>query len=465
MEESAKETVIIVHGTWAAPEPGVKRWYQPGDGVTAAGEFVSKLDAALQKRGSPARCWAHCTQAHQIFHWSGENSWIARTRAAAELGKYVLNLRKEGWCCHIVAHSHGGNVVLEALPQTTTALPSNLCPGKIVTLGTPFMNTMSPILKTIRKNRSSLTTFMALLFFSLLYSLLYQLVRDFIPTSYANFPNIIFSFLLLLMFLVTQHFSERKNQTAEHVFAEVAQMQLKFLAVGSMVDEPWQILHHMRNVSNPMAVQTNLIRYLISSTRARLSRNREVFKLTIGGGAWIWLLRLIVIFALFLVFLNVGIFLGFWSAMLSSGLAFIVGATITFLGLSLPVVIIMLPLIVTYIVRSRGWSVVVAIAMGLEGYPYQLPFIEQKPSFLPGNFVKYENMPTGAQEHALAMRGCWVDRRLDNITQTFSKLVVTSADMTSLLQTIEEDQTLVHAAYYTDNECIARIADWIAGRG
>jgi hypothetical protein len=47
MEEAAKETVIIVHGTWAAPALGVIRWYQPGDGATAAGGFVSKLDAAL----------------------------------------------------------------------------------------------------------------------------------------------------------------------------------------------------------------------------------------------------------------------------------------------------------------------------------------------------------------------------------------------------------------------------------
>jgi hypothetical protein len=30
--------------------------------------------------------------------------------------------------------------------------------------------------------------------------------------------------------------------------------------------------------------------------------------------------------------------------------------------------------------------------------------------------------------------------------------------------TIENDETLVHAAYYTDDECIARIADWISGR-
>jgi len=154
MEEAAKETVIVVHGTWAAPRPGVIRWYQPVDGATAAGGFVGKLDEALQKRGSPARCWAHCTQADQIFHWSGENSWIARTRAASELGNYVLKLRNEGWRCHIVAHSHGGNVVVEALPQITTALLFNASLGKIVTLGTPFMDTMSPILNRVSRNRN-----------------------------------------------------------------------------------------------------------------------------------------------------------------------------------------------------------------------------------------------------------------------------------------------------------------------
>ena len=146
MEEAAKETVIIVHGTYAAPKPGVSRWYQPAEGVPAT-EFITKLNDALQKRGSAARCWAHCSQGDQGFHWSGKNSWIDRTRAASELGNYVLQPRKEGWCCHIVAHSHGGNVVLEALPQIATALPSHAPLGKIVTLGTPFMDTMSQILK------------------------------------------------------------------------------------------------------------------------------------------------------------------------------------------------------------------------------------------------------------------------------------------------------------------------------
>ena len=102
--------------------------------------------------------------------------------------------------------------------------------------------------------------------------------------------------------------------------------------------------------------------------------------------------------------------------------------------------------------------------MGLEGYRHQLPLIEQSPSSLPENFVTYENMPTGAQQRALAMRGAWIDRHLNDVAQTFSKLVVTSADIVLLLRAIEADQKLVHAAYYTDPECIARIADWIAAK-
>jgi hypothetical protein len=147
LQVGAKETVIIVHGTWAAPEPGNARWYQAIDGVPAAEGFVGRLDAALEERGSPARCWAHCSQGDQIFHWSGDNSWIARTHAASRLGDYVAKLGNEGWRCHIVAHSHGGNVVVEALPQITATGAL----GTMVTLGTPFIDTMSPILRRARR--------------------------------------------------------------------------------------------------------------------------------------------------------------------------------------------------------------------------------------------------------------------------------------------------------------------------
>jgi hypothetical protein len=117
MGTATNETVIIVHGTWSAPQPDTIGWYQPADCNGTTGGFVNKLDAALQERGSAARCWAHCNEQNRIFHWSGENSWIARTHAASALAEYVGGLRKNGWRCHIVAHSHGGNVLVEALPQ------------------------------------------------------------------------------------------------------------------------------------------------------------------------------------------------------------------------------------------------------------------------------------------------------------------------------------------------------------
>jgi len=150
MEKSANETVIIVHGTWAAPDPDERRWYQPNDDRPCGLPFIDNLDAALAARGSSARCWAHCGPEHPAFHWSGENSWIDRTLAASALADYVAKLRIEGWHCHIVAHSHGGNVLIEALPHIMTSLDSQKPQARLVTLGTPFLDTTSPILQRIK---------------------------------------------------------------------------------------------------------------------------------------------------------------------------------------------------------------------------------------------------------------------------------------------------------------------------
>jgi hypothetical protein len=150
MEKSAKETVIIVHGTWAAPDPDERRWYLPNDDRPCGLPFIDNLDAALAARGSSARCWAHCDPEHPAFHWSGENSWIDRTLAASALADYVAKLRTEGWHCHIVAHSHGGNVLIEALPHIMTSLDSQQPQARLVTLGTPFLDTTSPILQRIK---------------------------------------------------------------------------------------------------------------------------------------------------------------------------------------------------------------------------------------------------------------------------------------------------------------------------
>lgn len=508
MEEAAKETVIVVHGTWAAPRPGAICWYQPVDGATAAGGFVGKLDEALQKCGSHARCWAHCTQADQIFHWSGENSWIARTRAASELGNYVLKLRTAGWRCHIVAHSHGGNVVLEALPQITTALLSNGSLGKIVTLGTPFMDTMSPILTRVSRNRNYIRriSWTVIVLYSLLLALVlarfgYKIffLRENLGWYYMQMALYIIVFIANI-WIIFYHGILHKYKSSDQPFNRIAKMQPIFLALGSLMDEPWQILHHMRNASNPMAARSNLVAYLISSMQSHISRRGHVaqifgaksyHEITTAEKRFVALSYLLIllfmappIITFLQAFFEVNVetmsvmiaiiimmFFVFWVT-LPLFFAPIFGTSFYSAFLSpfrwcahrVSVIKGIFTGIVTYVVRSRGWSVVLAMAMGLEGYRYQLPLIEPDPSRILGNFVKYENMPTGSQQRALAMRGAWIDRHLNDVAQTLSKLVVTSADITLLLRAIEADQTLVHAAYYTDDECVARIADWIAGK-
>lgn len=155
MEEGAKETVIIVHGTWAAPEPNQLSWYQIPEKPEDEPSFVSKLNAALGKRGSSARCWAHCKDNAEIFSWSGNNAWIDRTRAASELAGYINELQADGWRCHVVAHSHGGNLVAEALPHLKVApdRPIGLN-GTVTALGTPFVDALSPIMERMRRQRT-----------------------------------------------------------------------------------------------------------------------------------------------------------------------------------------------------------------------------------------------------------------------------------------------------------------------
>jgi hypothetical protein len=503
MDQTARETIVIVHGTFAGHKPGVCQWYQLTEGMPAPDGFIAKLNDALQKRGSAARCWAHCEKGDQGFHWSGKNNWVERTRAAAELGNYVLNLRKEGWCCHIVAHSHGGNVVLEALPQIADALPSGASLGKIVTLGTPFMDTMSPILQRIERNKilSKRLSWIALVWLLLSPAIQWVLEKAFASAGLTldsqSLITITMATFLVPATVFALLFFRRKSQNAKPI---AAQLQPKFLAISSPSDEPWMLLNHMRTYPNPLAVQTNLIRYLISSmqTHASLSRQmariyqrksyrdlRWVGKLVLALTHLWCLAGLSALLSIFFIIIPDAIFYGISGMekeLITLLVAVLVGGSVWVLvctrifgpafysaffapfrwcGYRLSIKGIFKE-IATFFVRRRSWSVVLEKAMGLEGYRHSLPRIEQKPSNVP--FVTYENMSTVVQERALAAQQDWIVRRFRDVSQTFSKMVITAADIDSLLRIVEADLSLVHAAYYTEDECIARIAAWIAGR-
>lgn len=73
------------------------------------------------------------------FFWSGANSWIDRKNAAESLAAYLSKLMPH-WRCHLVSHSHGGNVCHEAIRILAM---SNIEPERevrLVTLGTPFFH-------------------------------------------------------------------------------------------------------------------------------------------------------------------------------------------------------------------------------------------------------------------------------------------------------------------------------------
>ena len=120
--------------------------------------------------------------------------------------------------------------------------------------------------------------------------------------------------------------------------------------------------------------------------------------------------------------------------------------------------------VATYFVRRRMWSVLQRLALGLMAYPYPLPQVDRVPSVLPKAFFTYEDLPPSTVERVLAQRNEGIGGRFGTVSNLLAKTTITSADLSSFLEEVERDLTLVHAAYYADDECINRIARWIADR-
>lgn len=118
-------------------------WWHPGS------DFCRELDTLLQTKGASARCWAHLGRTRaldddplwglQPFAWTGANSELARHDAgralAAQLARLEVDPSVERY--HLIGHSHGGNVILQALRALSSA-PTKL--GQVVFLGTPVLS-------------------------------------------------------------------------------------------------------------------------------------------------------------------------------------------------------------------------------------------------------------------------------------------------------------------------------------
>lgn len=494
MTDITKQTVIVVHGTWNKYLRSKRSWYEhaqfgswhdPADRAPPDVPFTAKLDEALQERGSRARCWAHCGIDHPIFEWwPGENSWIARANAASALADYVTGLCKDGWLCHIVAHSHGGNVVVQALPRI---LPSSKL-GTIVTMGTPFMDTTSPVQRGVQRRERLIFIFsmimLVCLYLLLLLSLLFAPYIDW--DHWDRIGMIAFGAAFITAAMIKRGwgwFNAKKVRTLDSFRG------LRLFVLSSPKDEAWQVLHHLQTLNDPLAVKSSFIDYFRAASKAKRDLEAEISRLR--GSTSFENLDLstklfVVLFHVFLVgsLAYLGC-VGLPDAIIDDDnilsiaifqIAVFLGGTLLIsifderaaLGLWSPyphfwgLLTVLFSTAGTYVVRREAWSVLQGLGMGLDGYSYQMPTVEQRPSNIPDTCIHYEEIRDNVLELAMEKRGAWLLRHLGEASQTFSKLALTPADLTSLLQNIETDQSLVHAAYYTEEDCVRRIADWIA---
>jgi hypothetical protein len=108
--------ITMVHGTFARKAP----WVEPGSSFGVL--LRMRLPAALVVP----------------FRWSGGNNVRARAEAVADLRRHISDVRERyPHAQHaLVAHSHGGNVVLSALADYHLARNTL----GVATLGTPFLH-------------------------------------------------------------------------------------------------------------------------------------------------------------------------------------------------------------------------------------------------------------------------------------------------------------------------------------
>ncbi len=124
VKQKTKEVWWVVHGTsvFKDPKSSKDNWWQ------TEGDFVKSLEKAGLKN-----IWLDTSTKDQ-FIWNGDNDPDERKKAGKELKKAIDAYKKKypDRNINIIAHSHGGNVVHEALNDGAEI-------NNLVLLGTPHM--------------------------------------------------------------------------------------------------------------------------------------------------------------------------------------------------------------------------------------------------------------------------------------------------------------------------------------
>ncbi|NRA30050.1 MAG: hypothetical protein HRU11_07285 [Parvularculaceae bacterium] len=132
--------VILVHGTFD-------------------GDSSEKGDRWWQKSGAMRRDLEADGHEVEAFRWSGENSDTDRVKAAKQLAKKLDSRTKGQETVGVVAHSHGGNVLREALAMMKKDHVGRVKP---IAVGTPFLDRTQSLLSAFTGRE---TPWLAAIFF------------------------------------------------------------------------------------------------------------------------------------------------------------------------------------------------------------------------------------------------------------------------------------------------------------
>lgn len=110
-----KHYVLVIHGTWAKRQANEPAWYCLNLNDTT--NFCARLEHEFKGTPLEGSVWRSVPGIKWPFVWDAGNTHEHRVAAAQDLAQTLTHIVDEDPSAriHLIAHSHGGNVVLKAL--------------------------------------------------------------------------------------------------------------------------------------------------------------------------------------------------------------------------------------------------------------------------------------------------------------------------------------------------------------
>lgn len=500
MAPKAKETILVVHGTFDKPEPDDSpKWYEPG------GAFCEALDRELEAIGSPLRCWAHCRAPSEMFSWSGANHWVERATAARALADYIIARRHEGWGCHVIAHSHGGNVAFEGIKLAVAEMLREAnwsgiapriqhFPGFVITLGTPFFSPHAPNMMAGRlgPGENLLRTLAEAPAVLAVVALLAAVAYLAMPTTTFGW---IASGVAMTLTLLALALLRLLTEMPRGPWGGIHEREERCLVMTSDRDEAFLLLSRISTLEDPFATpRPDGHRQEWRAAQQSLAREIEDIRFPKVESPWegILVLALRVLFCCILfvaataavAYLFVGLRAQFASLLLEATRS--AALTLTF-SLALLLVLFAGPALERMwtapvraanrwrlyvgaylaeagvnVIRRFAWRYVRASVSGFSGYQFNSPVVSQTPANA-DSYCVVERLPEEIETAAITAREGFAAQGTTDLFKILADPTARSwTDLSEILNDTTKSAQLIHSAYYTHPSCIKRMAQWLA---